>query len=199
MHIYIFIDIGIHICVYIYTHTHTHICTHTHMYTNMYIYRSKRPSTPPLRARRSAPPIKRSMRASSPPRVVRRSSPPPDSTDSSAAAPRPRRTRARRRSGGSPFCSRSSRGRPTCALAFTGYCFTLKLYCGSQSSFHCPPPLLQSLSYCNTIARPMRNMQPPTAPLLYAIHHTILAIAISCKGRRVRGPGALQTIMFMSS
>ena len=25
---------------------------------------------------------------------------------------------------------------------------------------------------------------PPTAPLLYAIHHTILAIVISCKGQR---------------
>ena len=46
------------------------------------------------------------------------------------------------------------------SLAFTRYCFTLKLYCGSQSSFHCPP-LLQSLPYCNTIARPMRNIRSP--------------------------------------
>jgi len=28
-------------------------------------------------------------------------------------------------------------------------------------------------------------MQPPHGPLLYAIHHTILAIAISCKGQVV--------------
>jgi len=27
-----------------------------------------------------------------------------------------------------------------CVLAFTRYCFTLQLYCGSESSFHCPPP-----------------------------------------------------------
>jgi len=30
-------------------------------------------------------------------------------------------------------------GRPG-TLAFTRYSFTLKLYCGSQSSFYCPPP-----------------------------------------------------------
>jgi len=27
-----------------------------------------------------------------------------------------------------------------CWLAFTRYCFTSELYCGSQSSFYCPPP-----------------------------------------------------------
>jgi len=50
-------------------------------------------------------------------------------------------------------------------LAFTRYCFTSKLYCGSQSSFH-RPPNLQSLPYCNTVARPLRNMRPPTDPPL---------------------------------
>ena len=49
-----------------------------------------------------------------------------------------------------------------CALAFTRYCFTSKLYCGSRSSSY--PPYLQSLRCCNTIARPLRNIRPPTDP-----------------------------------
>jgi len=44
-------------------------------------------------------------------------------------------------------------------------------------------PHLQSLPYCNTIGRPFRNIRPPPTPLSYAIHHTILAMAISCKGQ----------------
>jgi len=48
-------------------------------------------------------------------------------------------------------------------LAFTRYCFTLKPYCGSQSSFYCPPPL-QTLPYCNTIAPPLPNIRPPLRP-----------------------------------
>ena len=48
-------------------------------------------------------------------------------------------------------------------LAFTRYCFTSKLYCGSQSSLYCPPHL-QSLPYCNTITRPLRSIRPPTDP-----------------------------------
>ena len=47
-------------------------------------------------------------------------------------------------------------------FAFTRYCFTSKLYCGSQSFFYSPSPHLQSLPYCNTIARPLRNICPPT-------------------------------------
>jgi len=71
---------------------------------------------------------------------------------------------------------------PNPTLAFTRCCFTSKLYCGSQSSFH-RPPHLQSLPYCNTIARPLHNMRPPTDPPFYAIHHTILVMAVSCKGQ----------------
>jgi len=44
-------------------------------------------------------------------------------------------------------------------LAFTRYCFTLKAFCGSPSSISSPN--LQSLHYCNTIARLMRNIRPP--------------------------------------
>ena len=51
------------------------------------------------------------------------------------------------------------------ALAFARYCFTSKLYCGSQSSSYCPPHL-QSLPCCNTIAQLLRNIRPPTAPPL---------------------------------
>jgi len=46
-----------------------------------------------------------------------------------------------------------------------------------------PPPLLQSLPLCNTIARPLRCVRPPTDPPLYnAIHHKISVMSISCKG-----------------
>ena len=48
-------------------------------------------------------------------------------------------------------------------LAFTRYCFASKLYCESQSSLYCPPHL-QSLPYCDTIARPLRNIRPSTDP-----------------------------------
>jgi len=48
-------------------------------------------------------------------------------------------------------------------LAFTRYCFTSNLDCGNQSSFDCSSHL-QSLPYCNTISRPLRNIRPPTNP-----------------------------------
>jgi len=52
------------------------------------------------------------------------------------------------------------------SLAFTRYHFTLKLYCGSPSSVY-PPPHLQSLPYCNTIARPFRSKRLlPDPPLV---------------------------------
>jgi len=62
--------------------------------------------------------------------------------------------------------ARSATGhRSRTRAAFTRYCFTSKLYCGSPSSFY-RPPHLQSLPYCNTIARPLRNIRPPTDPSL---------------------------------
>jgi len=39
--------------------------------------------------------------------------------------------------------------------------FTSNIYCGSQLSFYCPPPPLQSLPYRITIARPLRNIRLP--------------------------------------
>jgi len=48
------------------------------------------------------------------------------------------------------------------------------------------PPHLQSLPYCNTIARLLRNIRPPPPPpmpLLYVIHNSMLVMPISCQGR----------------
>ena len=53
-------------------------------------------------------------------------------------------------------------------LAFTRYFFTSPLYCGSQSSFYCPPPakpiLLQS--QCTAIAQYTPPHQPQPPPFL---------------------------------
>ena len=57
----------------------------------------------------------------------------------------------------------SSRFGFTRILAFTRYCCTSQLWCGSPSSLYCSPHL-QSLPYCNTIARLLRNIRPPTDP-----------------------------------
>ena len=47
------------------------------------------------------------------------------------------------------------------------------------------PSHLQSLPYCNTIARPSGNIRPAPTPPFYSIHHTTLVIAIqvSCIGQ----------------
>jgi len=44
------------------------------------------------------------------------------------------------------------------------------------------PPIYEAYP-CNTIARPLRNIRPPTDPSLYAIHNRQLVMAISCKGQ----------------
>ena len=46
-----------------------------------------------------------------------------------------------------------------------------------------PPRHLQSLPYCNTIVRLLRNIRHPPTPPFYVIRHTILVMAISCKGQ----------------
>jgi len=67
--------------------------------------------------------------------------------------------------------------------AFTRYCFTLKVYCGSESSFHCPPPSCKAYPIAMLLHDYCTIYNPRTSPLVYAIHHAILAIAISCKGQ----------------
>jgi len=81
-------------------------------------------------------------------------------------------------------------------LTFTRYRFTLRLLCGSQSFLYRPlpralPALLQY--YCTSIAQ---DTTPPPTLSLYAIHYTILVMAISCKGqvgRRYNFCGVLHT------
>jgi len=67
-------------------------------------------------------------------------------------------------------------------LAFPRYCFT-RLLCTNQSSVYCPlpsalPALLQY--YCTSSTQ---HTTPPRPPFVYAIHHTILVMAISCEGQ----------------
>jgi len=68
-------------------------------------------------------------------------------------------------------------------LAFTRSCFASKLYCGNPSSVYPPLPTCKAypiailLHDCWAI-----DALLPT-PLLFAIHHTVLVMAISCKGQ----------------
>jgi len=67
-------------------------------------------------------------------------------------------------------------------LAFTRCSFTSRLFCTNQLSFHSPrPPASPTLVqyHCATIGQ---YTTPPPTSCLYAIHHTILVITISCKG-----------------
>jgi len=71
-------------------------------------------------------------------------------------------------------------------LASTRYSFTPSLSCTSQSSVYCPTSsaLLTLLQcYCTTRAQ---HTTPHPTPLVYTIHHTLLTMAISCKGQIVR-------------
>ena len=75
----------------------------------------------------------------------------------------------------------------SCMLALTRYCYTSKLYCESLSSLHCPAHL-QSLPHCKSIGRSLHDIRPPrplTDPPRYAIRHSLLVIAILCKGRDI--------------
>ena len=70
------------------------------------------------------------------------------------------------------------------ALALQNIIVSLQSFIVGVNHPFIAPPHLQSLPYSNSIARPSCNIRPPTDPLLYAIHHTVLAMAISCKGQR---------------
>ena len=77
-------------------------------------------------------------------------------------------------------------------LAFTRDSFTPRLLCTNKSFFSPPtPPTLPTLLqyYCTTIAQ--YTTSPPT-PLRYAIHHTILVMATSCKGK---GSGRTESLV----
>ena len=71
----------------------------------------------------------------------------------------------------------------TRTLAFTRYSFTSRLLCTNQASFHSPrPPALPTLLqyYCTILGQ---YTTPLPTSRLYAIHHTIFVITISCKGQ----------------
>jgi len=57
-----------------------------------------------------------------------------------------------------------------------------------------PPPsaLLTLLQYYRTTIR--QYATPTRPPLVYAIHHTILAAGISCKGQLIRGAAAIYNL-----
>jgi len=71
------------------------------------------------------------------------------------------------------------------ALAFTRYSFTWGLVCRNQPSFQSPgPPALPILvQYYCTINGQYTTPLPTSR--VYALHHTILVITISCKGQVV--------------
>ena len=70
-----------------------------------------------------------------------------------------------------------------CTAAFTRYCFTPIRLCTNQTSFLSsgPPALPTLLQYCCTSIGQYATPHPN--PLVYAIHHTTLAMAISCNGQ----------------
>jgi len=75
---------------------------------------------------------------------------------------------------------------PVTNLAFTRNPSTSSHLCTNQSSFHSsrPPALPTMLQYdCTTIG--LGNIRPPPdlPCTVYGIHHTILAITLSCKGQ----------------
>ena len=67
-------------------------------------------------------------------------------------------------------------------LAFTRYCFTLKLYCGSISSFYCLPPTCNAYPIAILLHTHCAIYVPPPTLPLYPTQHTILVMAISCIG-----------------
>jgi len=67
-------------------------------------------------------------------------------------------------------------------LAFTSYCFTLKLYCRSQSSFYCPRTC-EAYSIAILLHDHCAFYALLPTPPFYARRHQILAMAIPCKGQ----------------
>jgi len=73
----------------------------------------------------------------------------------------------------------------TYALAFTKYCFTSKLFCGSHWSLYpSPTPTCKAYPVAILLHGHCAIYAPPLTLLLYGIHHTVLVMAISCGGKR---------------
>jgi len=73
--------------------------------------------------------------------------------------------------------------RSSCALALTGYCFTSRTYCGSQSALYGLPPTCNAYPIAILLQAYCAIYAPPPTLLVYAIHHTILVMEMSCKGQ----------------
>jgi len=68
-------------------------------------------------------------------------------------------------------------------LACTRYSFTCLCACTDQSSLYYPRLFRITPHYCNTMRDCCAIYDPPPTLPLYAIHHSILAMATSCKGQ----------------
>jgi len=80
-------------------------------------------------------------------------------------------------------------------LALTIDCFISKLYCGSPSSLYSHPPTCKAYPIAILLHAHCAIYAPPPTPLVYAIHNTLLVMAISCKGQEWASFG-LYKIMF---
>jgi len=73
-------------------------------------------------------------------------------------------------------------------FAFTRYCFASKLYCGSQSSFYCPSPLVKPTLlqyYCTTIAQYTPSHRHPFC-MPCTIQYWLWQYRVKAKDGRVR-------------
>jgi len=83
-----------------------------------------------------------------------------------------------------PYCRHTRRRHRTGQLSLYKILYYLKALLWESIIVYCPP-YLQRIAYCDTIARRLRNIRPPTdPPPLYAIRHTLLVMAILCKCQR---------------
>jgi len=69
------------------------------------------------------------------------------------------------------------------ALAFTRDCFSLYSFIVGVSSLYLPPPTCTAYPIAILLHDYCAIYAPPSTLSLYAIHHTILGMAISCKGQ----------------
>ena len=67
-------------------------------------------------------------------------------------------------------------------LVFRRYSFTSRFWARINHPFIVPPICNAPIMGNTAIARLLRSIHPAPTPLVYATHHTILVMAISCKG-----------------
>ena len=67
------------------------------------------------------------------------------------------------------------------SLAFTRYCFTLRPFVHESIIIVLPTPTCIAHTVAILLLYHCAIFEPPPTPHVYAIHHTILCIAIACK------------------